>query len=96
MNAVNAGISVILLPLRPASLTHKNPQRRKTICAMLPIGRKDRSEDVFVENNCFFFSFVEYPVCVISVTLFVAVVKRRLFLSVFVALYKRRSTFLFH
>ena len=86
---------MILLPLRPASLTHKNPQRRKTICAMLPIGRKDRSEDVFVKNM-FFFSFVEYPVCVISVTLFVAVVKRRLFLSVFVALYKRRSTFLFH
>ena len=85
---------MILLPLRPASLTHKNPQRRKTICAMLPIGRKDRSEDVFVKNV--FFSFVEYPVCVISVTLFVAVVKRRLFLSVFVALYKRRSTFLFH
>ena len=85
---------MILLPLRPASLTHKNPQRRKTICAMLPIGRKDRSEDVFVKNM-FFFSFVEYPVCVISVTLFVAVVKRRLFLSVFVALYKR-STFLFH
>ena len=86
---------MILLPLRPASLTHKNPQRRKTICAMLPIGRKDRSEDVFVEKMVFF-SFVEYPVCVISVTLFVAVVKRRLFLSVFVALYKRRSTFLFH
>ena len=100
---------MILLPLRPASLTHKNPQRRKTICAMLPIGRKDRSEDVFVENMfffsfyvlfyvfMFFFSFfLEYPVCVISVTLFVAVVKRRLFLSVFVALYKRRSIFLFH
>ena len=94
---MNAGISVILLPLCPASLTHKNPQRRKKICAMLPIGRKDRSEDVFVENICFFFfSFVEYPVCVIFVTLFGAVVKRRLFLAVFVALYKRRSTFLFH
>ena len=78
---------MILLPLRPASLTHKNPQTRKTICAMLPIGRKDRSGDL---------SFVEYPVCVISVTLFVAVVKRRLFLSLFVALLKRRSTFLFH
>ena len=27
-------ISVILSPLRPASLTHKNPQRRKIICGM--------------------------------------------------------------
>ena len=29
--------AVILLPLRPASLTHKNPQGRKII----PVGRKE-------------------------------------------------------
>ena len=33
--------SVILLPLRPASLTHKNPQRRKIIRGMRPVGRKE-------------------------------------------------------
>ena len=35
--------SVILLPLRPASLAHKNPQRRKIIHGMCPVGRRDRS-----------------------------------------------------
>ena len=55
--------AVTLLPQRPASLTHKNPQRSI-----------DRSEEVFVE----------YPVRVISV----AVVKRLLFLLVFVVFYK--------
>ena len=40
-------ISVILLPLLPASLTHKNPLRRKMIRGMRPTGRKDRTEDVF-------------------------------------------------
>ena len=34
--------AVILLPLRPASLTHKNLQRRKIIHGMRPIGRKER------------------------------------------------------
>ena len=34
---------VILLPLRPASLTDKNPQRRKIIHGMRSIGRKERS-----------------------------------------------------
>ena len=34
---------VILLPLRPASLAHKNPQRRKLIHGMRPVGGKDRS-----------------------------------------------------
>ena len=47
----------------------------------------DRSEDVF---------FIEYPVGVISVAVLVAVVKRPLFLLVFVVLYNRRSIFLFH
>ena len=31
-------LSVILLPLRPASLTQKNPSRRKMIHGMRPIG----------------------------------------------------------
>ena len=35
--------------------------------------------------------FVEYPVRVISVAVLVAVVKRRLFLLAFVALYNTRS-----
>ena len=43
-------VAVILLALPPASLTHKNPQRRQ---GMHPVERKDRSidrsEDVFVE-----------------------------------------------
>ena len=38
--------TVILLPLRPASLTHKSPQRRKIIHCMRPVGRKDRSIDL--------------------------------------------------
>ena len=79
---------MILLPLRPASLTHKNPKRRKIICGMGPVGRKDR----LINLKMF---FVEYPVCVISVAVLVAVVKRCLFLLVFVVLYNRRSTFLF-
>ena len=60
---------VILLhvPLHPASLTHKNPQRRAKVHGIPPTGRKDRSidrsEDVFVE----------YPVRVISVVVLVAV-----------------------
>ena len=41
---------VILLPLRPASPAHKNPQRRKIIHGMRPVGGKDRSID---QNNCF-------------------------------------------
>ena len=44
----------------------------------------DRSEDVYVE----------YPVCMISVTVLVAVVYRDIFLFVFVVLYDGRS-FLF-
>ena len=34
---------VILLPLRPASLTHKNPQRHKIIHGMRPVGCKEWS-----------------------------------------------------
>lgn len=57
-----------MLPLCPASLTHKNPQRRRKVLGMRPVGHKDRSidrfEDVFVEN----------PVHVISVAVNVVVV----------------------
>ena len=57
-------LTVILLPLRPASLTQKNPPRRKMIHGMRPIGCKEQSirrlEDFLIE----------YPVCVISVVVF--------------------------
>ena len=41
----------ILLPVCPASLTYRNPQRHKIICGMCLIGRKDQSIStrVFVE-----------------------------------------------
>ena len=71
---------MILLPLIPASPTHKNRQRRTKVHGMRPVGGKDRSEDVFVQ----------YPVRVISV----AVVSGRIFLLVFVELYKRISYYL--
>ena len=48
-------------------------------------GSTDQSEDVFVE----------YPVCVISMAVLVAVVKQRLFLLVFAVIYNRRSIFFF-
>ena len=43
---------LILLPLCPASLTHKNPQRCNIIHCILPVGCKERSIDLkmFVEN----------------------------------------------
>ena len=50
-------VSVILLPLRPASPTLKNPQRRKIILGMRPVGSKvrsiDRSERKFFRNILF-------------------------------------------
>ena len=50
--------SMILLPLRPASLTHKNPPKRTKVHGMRSVKRSvNRSEDVFVE----------YPVRVILV-----------------------------
>ena len=55
---------MILLPLRPTYLTHKNLQRRKIIQGMRPIGRKDRSIDLKTEHVCV---FVEYPVRLFSV-----------------------------
>ena len=76
----------ILLPLCPGSLTHKNPQRRKIICGMHPVGCNDRLIDLkmFLYNIMF----------VISVAVLVAFVKRFLFLLVFVVLYNRRSIFI--
>ena len=38
--------TVILLPLCPAYLMHKNPQRRKIIHGMRPVGRKERLIDL--------------------------------------------------
>ena len=55
--------AVILLPLRLASLTRKNPKRRKIIRGM-------RSADAKISLKMF---IVEYPVRVISVAVLVAV-----------------------
>ena len=66
------------------SLKYKNPQRLKNnlwYASHRTERAIDRSEGVFIE----------YPVCEISV----AVVKRGLFLLVFVVIYNRRSTFFF-
>ena len=52
---------MILLPLRPASLKHKNPQRHKIIHGMSPVGCKEITIDRFEDF------LVEYPVCVIVV-----------------------------
>ena len=65
---------------------HKNPQRRKTICGMHPTGRKDG----LIDLKMVFVEYTMYPVCVISVAVLVPVVKRPLFLLVFVVLYNRR------
>ena len=54
---------MILLPLRLASLTHKNPKRRKIIKGM-------SSADAKISLKMF---IVEYPVRVISVAVLVAV-----------------------
>ena len=70
------------------SLKYKNPQRLKNnlwYASHRTERAIDRSEGVFIE----------YPVCEISVAVLVAVVKRGLFLLVFVVIYNRRSTFFF-
>ena len=41
LHSLNNHDAGILLPLRAASLTNKNPQRRKIIHGMRPVGRKD-------------------------------------------------------
>ena len=60
--------SVILLPLRPASLMHKNPQRHKDVNGTCPVKCKDQLIDQSEHI------FAEYPVNVISVAVLVAVV----------------------
>ena len=55
--------AVILLPLCPASLTHKNPKRPKIIKGMRPVDAKI-SLKMFI---------VKYPVRVISVAVLVVV-----------------------
>ena len=60
---------VILLPLGPVSLMHKNPQRRKIIHGMCLIGCKDRSIDLNM-STCRNIR----PVCVTSVAVIMAVV----------------------
>ena len=46
---------------------HKNSQRRKIVCSMLPVGQKEQLIDLKM-------FFVECLVCVISVAVLVAVV----------------------
>ena len=61
-------ISVILLPLCPVSLTHKNPQRCKIIHHMCPVGRKHRSIDLnmfFVEISCLLNFCGSYGCCLV-------------------------------
>ena len=72
------------------SLTHKNFQRRKIICGMHPVGRSRK--DRVIDLKMF---FLEYPVCMISVAVLVAVDKRCLFFFSLVVLYNGRSIFLF-
>ena len=56
---VDAQHSVILLPLHPASLTHRNPQRPKIIHGMLPVGHKHRLIDfnMCISRNIPFIDF---------------------------------------
>ena len=46
--------AVILLPLRPVALTHKNPRGRKIIHGMRPVGRNERPIDlkIFGRISC--------------------------------------------
>ena len=57
-----------MLPLSPASLMHKNPQRHKDVNGTCPVKCKDRLIDQSEHI------FAEYPVHVISVAVLVAVV----------------------
>ena len=62
--------AVILPPLHPASLTHKNnidPQRRKIIHGMRPEGCKDRSNDLNMRCICRNIR----PDCVMSVAIII-------------------------
>ena len=46
LHSLNNHEAVILLPLRAASLTNKNPQRHKIIHGMRPVRCKDRLIDL--------------------------------------------------
>ena len=57
---INIIVIVILLPLHPVSLKHKNPQRCKLIHGMYTVGCKDGSSDltgvlVEISLSCNFF-----------------------------------------
>ena len=58
-------IGIDFVPLHPASLTHKNPQRCKLIYGMCPAGHKKRSINLFED---FLVEYIMYPVHVTSVT----------------------------
>ena len=53
-------ITMILVPLHPVSLTHKNPKDAKEFCGMCPVGRKDWSIDLkmFFCRNILFVWFL--------------------------------------
>ena len=63
----------MLLPLRPVSLTHKNPQRRKIIHGIHPVGHKDQSINRSICTREYMYLY-KYPVRVISVAVNMAVV----------------------
>ena len=78
---------MILLPLHSASLMHKNPQRRKIIHGMRPVGCEDQSiEHVFVEIS---------RSCNFCGSYYIPLFNNELFLLAFVVLKKRRTIFLF-
>ena len=72
---------MILLPLCPASPTHKNPQRRKIIHDMHPVGQKDW---LIYLNMCVRRN--NRPDCVISAAVIMAFVYRCIFLLTLVVL----------
>ena len=57
---------ILLLPLYPVSLVHKNPQTQSNLCHV------SRRMQRLIDLKIF---FAEYPVCVIFVVVLVAVVK---------------------
>ena len=78
---------MILLPLHSASLMHKNPQRRKIIHGMCPVGCEDQSiEHVFVEIS---------RSCNFCGSYYIPLFNNELFLLAVVVLKKRRTIFLF-
>ena len=60
--------TVVLSPLRPASLMHKNPPKCTNLYG-IRLGRKDQLIDLKM-------FFVGYPVRVISVAILLAIVER--------------------